>query len=84
MTPHAAAPDRYDTMTYRRCGRSGLDLPGLSLGLWHNFGHAHRFDTQRAILLRAFDLGITHIDLANAAAIATYEAWRQLGFPDGV
>lgn len=65
MTPHAAAPDRYDTMRYRRCGRSGLDLPGLSLGLWHNFGHAHRFDTQRAILLRAFDLGITHIDLAN-------------------
>jgi len=65
MTPHAAAADRYDSMRYRRCGRSGLDLPGVSLGLWHNFGHAHRFDTQRAILLRAFDLGITHIDLAN-------------------
>ncbi len=65
MTPHVAAPDRYDTMTYRRCGRSGLDLPALSLGLWHNFGHAHRYADQRAILLRAFDLGITHVDLAN-------------------
>ncbi|WP_250447234.1 aldo/keto reductase, partial [Actinotalea sp. C106] len=52
-------------MTYRRTGRSGLDLPALSLGLWHNFGHGHRYETQRAILLRAFDLGITHIDLAN-------------------
>ncbi|MBO1752623.1 aldo/keto reductase [Actinotalea sp. BY-33] len=52
-------------MTYRRTGRSGLDLPALSLGLWHNFGHGHRYETQRAILLRAFDLGITHLDLAN-------------------
>lgn len=63
--PHLAADDRYETMTYRRTGRSGLDLPALSLGLWHNFGHQHPFATQRAILLRAFDLGITHIDLAN-------------------
>ncbi|MDT0166024.1 L-glyceraldehyde 3-phosphate reductase [Actinotalea sp. AC32] len=64
-TPWTAAPDRYDSMTYRRCGRSGLDLPGLSLGLWHNFGDTKPFETQRAILRRAFDLGITHIDLAN-------------------
>lgn len=62
---YTAAPARYDSMTYRRAGRSGLDLPALSLGLWHNFGHAHSFETQRATLLRAFDLGITHIDLAN-------------------
>jgi L-glyceraldehyde 3-phosphate reductase len=52
-------------MTYRRCGRSGLDLPALSLGLWHNFGDTTPFETQRAILRRAFDLGITHLDLAN-------------------
>ncbi len=52
-------------MTYRRCGRSGLDLPALSLGLWHNFGESKPFETQRAILRRALDLGITHIDLAN-------------------
>ena len=52
-------------MTYRRCGRSGLDLPALSLGLWQNFGETKPFETQRAILRRAIDLGITHIDLAN-------------------
>ena len=52
-------------MQYRRCGRSGLELPALSLGLWHNFGHDRPYDTQRAIVRRAFDLGITHIDLAN-------------------
>jgi L-glyceraldehyde 3-phosphate reductase len=62
---YAAADDRYDSMTYRRCGRSGLQLPGVSLGLWHNFGHDRPIDTQRAILRRAFDLGITHLDLAN-------------------
>ncbi|WP_372595024.1 L-glyceraldehyde 3-phosphate reductase [Actinotalea sp.] len=64
-TPFVAADDRYDSMTYRRCGRSGLDLPALSLGLWHNFGETKPFETQRAILRRALDLGITHIDLAN-------------------
>ena len=58
-------PTRYDRMTYRRCGRSGLELPLLSLGLWHNFGDDRPFETQRAILRRAFDLGITHVDLAN-------------------
>jgi L-glyceraldehyde 3-phosphate reductase len=60
-----AADDRYDSMTYRRTGRSGLDLPAVSLGLWHNFGDDVPFDRQRAILRRAFDLGVTHIDLAN-------------------
>jgi L-glyceraldehyde 3-phosphate reductase len=62
---YIAAPHRYDSMTYRRCGRSGVDLPVISLGLWHNFGHDRPLDTQRAILRRAFDRGVTHIDLAN-------------------
>jgi L-glyceraldehyde 3-phosphate reductase len=60
-----ASDARYDSMTYRRTGRSGLDLPAISLGLWHNFGDDVPFDRQRAILRRAFDLGITHFDLAN-------------------
>jgi L-glyceraldehyde 3-phosphate reductase len=59
------AEDRYDRMLYRRCGRSGLDLPAVSLGLWWNFGHDRPLETSRAILHRAFDLGITHFDLAN-------------------
>lgn len=58
-------PDRYETMTYRRCGRSGLRLPLISLGLWHNFGDDVPLATQRDIILRAVDLGITHFDLAN-------------------
>jgi len=62
---YLAADSRYDEMTYRRCGRSGVKLPVVSLGLWHNFGHERPMDTQRAILRRAFDLGITHFDLAN-------------------
>ncbi|HEY6745579.1 MAG TPA: L-glyceraldehyde 3-phosphate reductase [Mycobacteriales bacterium] len=62
---YLAADDRYDSMQYRRCGRSGLLLPALSLGLWHNFGGDRPFETQRAIVRRAFDLGITHFDLAN-------------------
>lgn len=60
-----ARNDRYETMQYRRCGRSGLDLPLLSLGLWQNFGGARAFEESRAILRRAFDAGITHFDLAN-------------------
>ena len=60
-----AADERYDSMLYRRCGRSGLDLPAISLGLWHNFGGDRPIETSRAILRRAFDLGITHFDLAN-------------------
>ena len=62
---YRASNDRYASMTYRRAGRSGLDLPALSLGLWHNFGDTTPADTQRAILRRAFDLGVTHFDLAN-------------------
>ena len=59
------AGERYDTMLYRRCGRSGLHLPAISLGLWQNFGTTRPLDNSRAILRRAFDLGITHFDLAN-------------------
>lgn len=62
---YLADPHRYDRMTYRRCGASGLDLPILSLGLWQNFGHPTPRETQRDIVLAAFDAGITHIDLAN-------------------
>jgi len=62
---YVPAADRYDRMQYRRSGRSGLQLPAVSLGLWNNFGHDHPFEAQRAIVRRAFDLGITHIDLAN-------------------
>ncbi|MEO3778175.1 L-glyceraldehyde 3-phosphate reductase [Micromonospora sp. B11E3] len=62
---YLAADDRYDTMTYRRSGRSGLRLPAITLGLWHNFGPDRPFARQRDIVLRAFDLGITHFDLAN-------------------
>ena len=58
-------PDRYNSMEYRRCGRSGLKLPGVSLGLWHNFGHIDPLHNIRAILRKAFDSGITHFDLAN-------------------
>ncbi|MBE0008828.1 MULTISPECIES: L-glyceraldehyde 3-phosphate reductase [unclassified Arthrobacter] len=64
MTYHPA-DDRYDSMPYRRVGRSGLQLPAVSLGLWHNFGDDKPFADQRAILRRAFDLGVTHFDLAN-------------------
>ncbi|APX03161.1 L-glyceraldehyde 3-phosphate reductase [Arthrobacter sp. QXT-31] len=62
---YVASDTRYSTMPYRRVGRSGLKLPAISLGLWHNFGDDKRFDEQRAILRRAFDLGVTHFDLAN-------------------
>jgi L-glyceraldehyde 3-phosphate reductase len=64
-TFYRARPDRYDSMEYRRSGRSGLKLPAISLGLWHNFGDDRTLDSQRAILRRAFDLGVTHFDLAN-------------------
>jgi L-glyceraldehyde 3-phosphate reductase len=62
---YTPAVDRYDQMHYRRCGQSGLQLPAISLGLWHNFGGDRPVDTPRAILRRAFDLGVTHFDLAN-------------------
>ncbi len=61
----SATPDRYGSMSYRRSGRSGIELPAVSLGFWHNFGDATPLPTQRAIVRRAFDLGITHFDLAN-------------------
>ncbi|GGL12392.1 L-glyceraldehyde 3-phosphate reductase [Mangrovihabitans endophyticus] len=62
---YTPANDRYQTMTYRRAGRSGLRLPAISLGLWHNFGEGRPAERQRAIVRRAFDLGVTHFDLAN-------------------
>jgi L-glyceraldehyde 3-phosphate reductase len=62
---YVPAPERYDRMEYRRCGRSGLQLPAVSLGLWQNFGGERPLEESRAIVRRAFDLGITHIDLAN-------------------
>ncbi|GAA1031883.1 MULTISPECIES: L-glyceraldehyde 3-phosphate reductase [Amycolatopsis] len=62
---YVAADHRYDSMPYRRCGRSGLKLPAISLGLWHNFGNDRPLTVQRDIVRRAFDLGITHFDLAN-------------------
>ncbi|MGW4062965.1 aldo/keto reductase [Amycolatopsis sp. NPDC004747] len=65
MSPYVAAEDRYAGLPYRRAGRSGLKLPAVSLGLWHNFGDDKPLDVQRAVLRRAFDLGVTHFDLAN-------------------
>jgi L-glyceraldehyde 3-phosphate reductase len=62
---YLANEQRYDTMHYRRCGKSGIKLPAISLGLWHNFGGVDTFENGRAMVLRAFDLGITHFDLAN-------------------
>jgi L-glyceraldehyde 3-phosphate reductase len=62
---YVPAAERYDRMSYRRCGRSGLLLPAMSLGLWQNFGHESPLERSRAVLRRAFDLGITHFDLAN-------------------
>ena len=64
-SPHTAAPDRYDSMAYRRVGSSGLQLPAISLGLWQNFGDDRALATQRAIVLRAFDRGVTHFDFGN-------------------
>ena len=63
--PYRAAADRYDKMVYRRCGQSGVKLPAISLGLWHNFGEDTPHDTKRSMCTTAFDLGITHFDLAN-------------------
>jgi L-glyceraldehyde 3-phosphate reductase len=65
MPTYIPSPERYDTMQYRRCGRSGIQLPAVSLGLWQNFGDDRSLDSQRAILRRAFDRGVTHFDLAN-------------------
>lgn len=65
MSDYLPAPQRYESIQYARCGRSGLRLPRLSLGLWHNFGGVDPLENQRALLRRSFDLGITHFDLAN-------------------
>ena len=73
------APGRYDAMTYRRCGRSGLLLPAISLGLWHNFGDITPFGVQQQILRAAFDCGITHFDLANNYGPPYGEAERNFG-----
>ena len=73
------AEDRYEKMSYRRCGRSGLKLPALSLGLWHNFGNITPFETQQQLLRTAFDNGITHFDLANNYGPPYGEAERNFG-----
>ena len=65
MTVYHPSENRYDTLRYNRCGRSGLKLPAISLGLWYNFGGVDPLENARALLRRAFDLGITHFDLAN-------------------
>ncbi|HUZ51512.1 MAG TPA: L-glyceraldehyde 3-phosphate reductase [Streptosporangiaceae bacterium] len=83
---YVAAPDRYEQIPYRRCGQSGIDMPAISLGLWQNFGDATPFATQRVIVRRAFDLGVTHFDLANnyggtapAESFGTYDYGEPYG-----
>ncbi len=76
-----ANPERYGQMQYRYCGKSGLRLPALSLGLWHNFGHVNALESQRAILRKAFDLGITHFDLANNYGPPPRKRRRELWSP---
>lgn len=76
---HTASPARYDSIPYARCGRSGVLLPRISLGLWHNFGDADRFAVCRETLLRAFDLGVTHFDLANNYGPPPGSAERNFG-----
>lgn len=73
------SPDRYEQMPYRRCGKSGLLLPAVSLGLWHNFGNITPFETQQKMLRKAFDLGVTHFDLANNYGPPYGEAERNFG-----
>ena len=73
------AENRYDTMVYRRCGRSGILLPAISLGLWHNFGNITPFGVQQSLLRTAFDNGITHFDLANNYGPPYGEAERNFG-----
>ena len=65
IEPYQPVADRYERLAYNRCGASGLKLPAISLGLWHNFGDADNLSTARRILRKGFDLGITHFDLAN-------------------
>ncbi|WP_316524911.1 aldo/keto reductase [Kitasatospora brasiliensis] len=77
---YLAAGDRYDSMTYRKAGRSGVQLPAVSLGLWHNFGDAQPLEVQRAVLRRAFDRGVTHFDLANNYGPPYGSAERNFGY----
>ncbi|WP_142846210.1 L-glyceraldehyde 3-phosphate reductase [Telmatospirillum sp. J64-1] len=77
--PYLADATRYERMTYRRCGRSGLDLPAISLGLWQNFGGVDAFEAGRAVLRRAFDRGVTHFDLANNYGPPTGSAEENFG-----
>ena len=77
--PYTPRDDRYSKIPYRRCGRSGLKLPAISLGLWHNFGDITPFGTQQKILRTAFDNGITHFDLANNYGPPYGEAERNFG-----
>jgi L-glyceraldehyde 3-phosphate reductase len=79
MPVYRAAADRYDAFPYRRCGRSGLQLPAISLGLWNNFGDDRPLETQRAIVRRAFDRGVTHFDLANNYGPPVGAAERNFG-----
>ena len=76
---YSATATRYDAMPYRRCGASGLKLPAISLGLWHNFGDIDALDTQRALLRSAFDRGVTHFDLANNYGPPPGSAERNFG-----
>lgn len=76
---YQAAENRYQTMEYRRCGQSGLKLPIVSLGLWHNFGDTTQVENSRALLQRAFDLGISHFDLANNYGPPPGSAERNFG-----
>src|SRR6202142_429132 len=76
---YIAAADRYESIPYRRCGRSGIQLPEASLGLWHNFGDDRPLENSRAILRRAFDLGITHFDLANNYGVPYGSAEKNFG-----
>ncbi|THA82997.1 aldo/keto reductase [Streptomyces sp. A0592] len=76
---YLAEQDRYACMTYRRAGRSGVQLPAISLGLWHNFGEGHALEVQRAVLRRAFDRGVTHFDLANNYGPPNGSAERNFG-----
>ncbi|SKA30394.1 L-glyceraldehyde 3-phosphate reductase [Chitinophaga eiseniae] len=76
---YTPATDRYDTMTYNRCGKSGLQLPAISLGLWHNFGSIDNYENGRSIIRQAFDKGITHFDLANNYGPAPGSAEENFG-----
>ena len=76
---YVPAPERYENVPHNRCGRSGLHFPAVSLGLWHNFGDDRPFETSRAIVRRAFDLGITHFDLANNYGVPYGSAEQNFG-----